>query len=424
MSYDIHGAWDIGNKWTGPTLNSHTNLTEIQGALDLLWRNNIHPDKVVLGLAFYSRSFTLTDSSCSEPGCRISSGGNPGKCSSTTGVLLNPEINDIIKERKLVVKSYAKEAYKAVSWDNQWVSFDDTATWRIKSNLARSQCVSSVMVWAISQDDTNSTNAKSLTEALGRTVKTFPNFSAQAVKTSPKPVELCRWSNCNEECPNGFKDVPRDGTKLLMTDETGCMNGMRPHKFCCPGNYDQPKCRWRGFKNSGACSPGCEVGEVEVGTLSQGCSSRHQSACCVENAAVQAYGLCKWFGSANTCASSGKHTDCGADYPTFMFAASAGAGGEQRCLQGSKSFCCKGKEPPLQFTKCDWYNKETHYASAEFVCESSCPVDSIRLSMQWGSCKLGHQAYCCKGTPPPTLEPRDSGFGSIQVQEFKLLLEK
>jgi chitinase len=105
MSYDIHGAWDIDNKWTGPTLNSHTNLTEIQGALDLLWRNNIHPDKVVLGLAFYSRSFTLTDPSCSEPGCKISSGGNPGKCSSTTGVLLNPEIDEIIKQKKLVIKS-------------------------------------------------------------------------------------------------------------------------------------------------------------------------------------------------------------------------------------------------------------------------------------------------------------------------------
>jgi chitinase len=424
MSYDIHGAWDIGNKWTGPFVNSHTNLTEIQDGLDLLWRNNIQPDKVVLGLAFYSRSFTLTNPSCSDPGCGVSSGGNPGKCSGTTGILLNPEIQEIIRRKGLQPKSYSKEAYKAVAWDNQWVSFDDDATWRIKANLARSQCISGVMVWAISQDDGNATNAKALTRAIGRPVKDMPEFDAQPFKSNLKPVDLCRWSNCDENCPNGFKEVPRDGTNLMMTDETVCYKGQGPSKFCCPANSEQPKCRWRGFKNSGACSPGCNSGEVEVGTLRKGCSSKHQSACCDENPAVFAYGSCKWFGSAGTCAGSGKHAACGADYPTFVFAASAGAGGEQICTQGAKSFCCKGKEPPLQFTQCDWYKKATHYAPAEFVCESSCPEGAVRLGVHKGDCKLGAEAYCCKGTPPPDLQPRDPGFGSIQVQEFKLLLEK
>ncbi|OAA41693.1 glycoside hydrolase family 18 protein [Metarhizium rileyi] len=42
MTYDMHGAWDIDNMWTGPWANSHTtNLTEIQLGLDLLWRNDI-----------------------------------------------------------------------------------------------------------------------------------------------------------------------------------------------------------------------------------------------------------------------------------------------------------------------------------------------------------------------------------------------
>jgi GH18 family chitinase len=41
MSYDLHGAWDKDNKWLGPYLNAHTNLTETGTALDLLWRNKI-----------------------------------------------------------------------------------------------------------------------------------------------------------------------------------------------------------------------------------------------------------------------------------------------------------------------------------------------------------------------------------------------
>jgi hypothetical protein len=57
-----------GNKWTGAYLNAHTNLTEIEMALDLLWRNDIRSDQVVLGLAFYGRAFTVESTSCTyEP---------------------------------------------------------------------------------------------------------------------------------------------------------------------------------------------------------------------------------------------------------------------------------------------------------------------------------------------------------------------
>lgn len=49
MSYDLHGTWDLANKWVGPYLNAHTNLTEIDSALDLLWLHDISPDKIVMG---------------------------------------------------------------------------------------------------------------------------------------------------------------------------------------------------------------------------------------------------------------------------------------------------------------------------------------------------------------------------------------
>lgn len=89
MSYDLHGTWDKGNEWTGNFLNAHTNLTEIDLALDLLWRNDINPAHVVLGLAFYGRSFSATSSSCLEPGCTFESGGEKGRCSREVGILLN-----------------------------------------------------------------------------------------------------------------------------------------------------------------------------------------------------------------------------------------------------------------------------------------------------------------------------------------------
>lgn len=56
MSYDLHGTWDSSDKYIGSIIGAHTNLTEIDLALQLLWRNNIDPAKVVLGLGFYGRS--------------------------------------------------------------------------------------------------------------------------------------------------------------------------------------------------------------------------------------------------------------------------------------------------------------------------------------------------------------------------------
>ncbi|KAH7317111.1 family 18 glycosyl hydrolase [Stachybotrys elegans] len=49
MSYDLHGVWDAASKWIGPKVAAHTNITEIDMGLDLLWRAGLKPEKVVLG---------------------------------------------------------------------------------------------------------------------------------------------------------------------------------------------------------------------------------------------------------------------------------------------------------------------------------------------------------------------------------------
>jgi hypothetical protein len=92
-----------------------------------------------------------------------------------------------------------------------------------------------------------------------------------------------------------------------------------------------------------------------VGTLSVGCSSKHQSACCTTNAATQAYADCKWVETSGLCSKSGSHVGCLSDYPKFIVASSAGAGGEQ---EGAKSYSCKGPAPS-QWSDCAWYTQAT-----------------------------------------------------------------
>lgn len=54
----IDGVWDKTVKAIGPYAYAHTNLTEIQLGLELLWRNNINPARVNMGLGFYGRSMS------------------------------------------------------------------------------------------------------------------------------------------------------------------------------------------------------------------------------------------------------------------------------------------------------------------------------------------------------------------------------
>lgn len=88
MSYDIHGLWDQKSLWAGPFLKGHTNLTEIDDGLDLLWRNGISSDKVVMGYGFYGRGFTMSDPQCSKPpNCLFDGPSFPGDCTNEAGIL-------------------------------------------------------------------------------------------------------------------------------------------------------------------------------------------------------------------------------------------------------------------------------------------------------------------------------------------------
>ncbi|KAL3483817.1 glycoside hydrolase superfamily [Aspergillus germanicus] len=173
-SYDLHGTWDKGNEWEGELLNAHTNLTEITNDLDLLWRNNISPQQVVLGLPFFARAFTFADPACTKPGCLFASGAEAGECSREVGILTNPEISKIISEKTLTPTLYKKEGVKVVHWDDQWVAYDDADTWKIKTDFARGQCLGGVMIWTISYDTLNGKSSKELASGVRRKFQSFP----------------------------------------------------------------------------------------------------------------------------------------------------------------------------------------------------------------------------------------------------------
>ncbi|KAK8048785.1 chitinase [Apiospora phragmitis] len=155
----IDGVWDSTVHSIGPYAYAHTNLTEIQLGLELLWRNNINPGRVVMGLGFYGRSFTMKDPACMHAGCEFSDGAHGGECTGTPGVLSAAEIVKIIDGGAAVAFDEAA-AVKIVTWDgDQWVSWDDAETLKIKLDYANQRCLGGTMVWAIDLDDGTLLNA-------------------------------------------------------------------------------------------------------------------------------------------------------------------------------------------------------------------------------------------------------------------------
>ncbi|KAJ5538082.1 hypothetical protein N7494_007561 [Penicillium frequentans] len=156
MSYDIYGTWDSTVDSIGPYVYASTNLTMIDSGLQLLWHNDIDPSQVNLGLGYYGRSYTLSDTSCIDPGCGFSAGGNPGPCSKTEGMLSYTEIMSVINDssRNPTVWLDSTAAVKIAVFDeDQWVAYDDEETIKLKMDLANERCMGGVFAWAVDEDN-------------------------------------------------------------------------------------------------------------------------------------------------------------------------------------------------------------------------------------------------------------------------------
>ena len=83
----------------------------------------------------------MEDPNCMHSGCPFKEGANSGKCTGTPGVLSAAEIHKIIEDGATVTFDPVA-AVKIVTWGaNQWVSFDDAETLKLKIAYANQRCL-------------------------------------------------------------------------------------------------------------------------------------------------------------------------------------------------------------------------------------------------------------------------------------------
>ncbi|EAQ91551.1 hypothetical protein CHGG_03486 [Chaetomium globosum CBS 148.51] len=277
MSYDIHGTWDGNSKWTQPLALPHSNISEIRDGLNLLWRNNVPRHKVVLGLAFYGRSFTLKSASCNTPGCEFRSGAEPGPCTGTSGVLSNNEIFSIIQEKGLTPVFDQEAGVKYINWDgDQWVSYDDWETFALKKAFANSECLGGTMIWAL---DLDAFDHRSLWGVGG----SFEGYGAAykeggAVGGPPPSKGLIQANNLAKKADNQQTIIGLVSPQQTQSSRSGLFatnvggvskisgairNTCDPGKFrimCIEDNVDPHGCIWYGMPPS--CNSQCPAGSI------------------------------------------------------------------------------------------------------------------------------------------------------------------
>ncbi|KAL8686698.1 MAG: hypothetical protein Q9218_006925 [Villophora microphyllina] len=149
MAYDLHGYWDAALKTLGPIVRGQTDVREIYNDTLPLWFDNLDPAKINFGLAYYGRGYTLANPGCNQLNCPFTGPSLPGPCSHYGGVLSLAEIKEIIRQKNLQPQLIEGAMMKQITWDNQWIGYDDEETAAMKKKWASGYCFGGTMIWSI-----------------------------------------------------------------------------------------------------------------------------------------------------------------------------------------------------------------------------------------------------------------------------------
>ena len=118
----------------------------------LLTNAGAPPEKLVLGIPFYGRTFTLANVDNNQLRAAISGPGEPGEFTKEPGFLAYNEIcvNLILggwmEHTDPIGSPYAVK-------NDQWVGYDTTDSIAVKMDYIRSRRLGGAMIWAIDLDD-------------------------------------------------------------------------------------------------------------------------------------------------------------------------------------------------------------------------------------------------------------------------------
>ena len=159
MSYDYHGSWDKKLHHNSPLYASPSDGADdkkltVDWTVRLYLTLGVPPEKLVVGLPYYGRSFTAHGKNERSFGAQATGDGKAGEATREAGFLsYGFEICKYIKEDNWT-RGWSPEHQVPFAWkSNQWVGYDDEESIAIKVKYIVKHCLGGAMIWSIDLDD-------------------------------------------------------------------------------------------------------------------------------------------------------------------------------------------------------------------------------------------------------------------------------
>uniref|UniRef100_A0A1I8QE20 chitinase n=1 Tax=Stomoxys calcitrans TaxID=35570 RepID=A0A1I8QE20_STOCA len=219
----------------------------VEACINYWLQKGVPASKLILGLAFYGRSYTLSNNQNTIPGSASSGAGAAGPFTRENGFLGYNEICSNAPTWTKVFDNVHSVPY--MFRDNQWVGYDDVQSINLKLDFMNSKNLGGAMLWSIETDDflgqcgekyplLKAINKKVATNTGNPTTTTQrpPTVSSTTSKPTVKPPPSTNCAN------DGFYADPNDCNKFYR-----CVNGVR-YAFTCPAGLlfdkNSSNCLW------------------------------------------------------------------------------------------------------------------------------------------------------------------------------------
>ncbi|CAH0390045.1 unnamed protein product [Bemisia tabaci] len=156
MTYDYHGQWD---KQTGHVAPMYAHPEDEDVTFNANWtlhywvKKGAAREKLVFGMPMYGQSFSLADRTQNGLNSPTYGGGEAGEETRARGFLSYYEICQRIKNGWKVIRDEYGAMGPYAIYGDQWVSFDDQAMIRHKSEFVYHNKLGGAMIWALDLDD-------------------------------------------------------------------------------------------------------------------------------------------------------------------------------------------------------------------------------------------------------------------------------
>ncbi|CAH1396474.1 unnamed protein product [Nezara viridula] len=269
MCYDYHGQWD---KRTGHVAPMYIHDEDFDASFNAnftmhYWLSQgADRKKLVMGMPMYGQSFSLAENNENGLNAPTYGGGEAGDETRARGFLSYYEICDRVQRRGWeVVKDTTGAMGPYARSRDQWVSFDDAAMIKHKSEYVKKHDFGGAMIWALDLDDFRNTcgcEEYPLLRTINRVLRGYPEGP------------LCSLSKLKALEPPGFKVDPPcppiTGDKKDCTKFYTCQYGILIQQDCPPGLHFSQKtlmCDWPENAKCGSNEIPDENNENEQGEM-------------------------------------------------------------------------------------------------------------------------------------------------------------